>query len=193
MAGRFSLFKRTKTAVDPVCHMKVDIKNPLGGTHEHAGTTYYFCGTACRNAFMTDPATHISNGEREVQTQKRSQGHRVSIASLLDPTAPLLFEVKAPSELQGHVDVEYQCPCGCRPGARYELGSEKAGSEHCCCGRVHFAGESAEEQLRAYMDERAKTNMDEDVSPYVYTRTEVRTPSGVKVPVAYAQPTRPRK
>lgn len=188
------LFRRSKTAVDPVCHMQVDVRNPPGGRYEHEGTTYYFCGAGCRNAFMRDPASYLASAALAAASVRSRSGHghhRAGAAAGTDTRWE--FEVKAPAQLQGYVDVEYQCPCGCRPGARYQLGSDKAGSEHCCCGRVHFAGEGAEEQLRAYMDQRAKTNMDEDVSPYVYTSTEITAPSGAKVPVAYAQPSRPRK
>ena len=35
-----------ESAIDPVCHMEVNVKNPNGGTHEHEGQTYYFCGQA---------------------------------------------------------------------------------------------------------------------------------------------------
>lgn len=193
MAGILRLFKRSSTAVDPVCRMQVETRNPKGGTYEHEGTTYYFCGSGCRNAFMRNPEAYLSNTGQADSPSHHMNIHGDSTGTALDPNAPLVFEAKVPSDLEGYVDVEYQCPCGCQPGARYQMGADKAASEHCCCGRVHFAGKNAEEQLRAYMDERAKTRMDEDVSPYVYTQTEVTTPSGVKVPVAYAQPTRPRK
>lgn len=186
MLRRFRLFNRSKMSIDPVCQMKVDTKNPPGGTSEYEGTTYYFCGSGCRNAFTKDPATYLSKSPA-------AHGHSGSSTATVDPTAPLEFRVQEPTESEAYVDVEYSCPCGCQPGARYELGSEESASEHCCCGRVHFAGENAEQQLQSYMDKRAETDMDADVSPYVYTRTDVTTSRGVKVPVAYAQPTRPRK
>ncbi|WP_297696849.1 heavy metal translocating P-type ATPase [Phenylobacterium sp.] len=48
-----------KTAVDPVCGMKV---NPETTPHhaEHAGETYYFCGNGCRTKFVADPARYLS-------------------------------------------------------------------------------------------------------------------------------------
>lgn len=187
------LFRRSKTAIDPVCHMEVDAGSPPGGIYEHEGTAYYFCGPGCRNAFMRDPASYLAGAAVAPSVERRSARDHHGASTAAGTGTPWEFEVKAPPQLEGYVDVEYQCPCGCRPGARYQLGSEKTGSEHCCCGRVHFAGEGAEEQLRAYMNERAKTNMDEDVSPYTYISTEVTAPSGAQVPVAYAQPSRPRK
>jgi xanthine dehydrogenase accessory factor len=45
------------TAVDPVCHMQVEI-----GTAKHTaqvdGTTYYFCCAHCRSSFVKDPARY---------------------------------------------------------------------------------------------------------------------------------------
>ena len=59
---RMPMFSRGKaeTAVDPVCKMNVDIKRPPGGTHQHEGQTYYFCGPGCRVAFSKDPVAYLS-------------------------------------------------------------------------------------------------------------------------------------
>ena len=59
---RIPIFGRGKAemAVDPVCHMDVDMKKPSGGTYEHGGQTYYFCGPGCRVAFSKDPAAYLS-------------------------------------------------------------------------------------------------------------------------------------
>jgi len=164
----------------------VDVKKPAGGTHEHDGMTYYFCADGCRRAFEKDPDSFLALKTGHVQSSKTSAN--------LDPTAPITFRaVDDPSGEGKFVDVEYQCVCGCTPGARVEADSAVAGSEHCCCGRVHFAGTNAEDQIRAYMAQRAETNMDEDVAPYVYEQTEVTSPSGKTIPVSYAQPLHPRK
>ena len=61
-----NLFGGAEKAEDPVCHMEVDTKNPSGGTHEHAGQTYYFCGPGCRVAFSKDPESYLS-GEKSVE------------------------------------------------------------------------------------------------------------------------------
>ena len=61
-----NLFGRRETAEDPVCHMTVDVCSPLGGTHEHAGQTYYFCGPGCRVAFSTEPEAYLS-GEKQME------------------------------------------------------------------------------------------------------------------------------
>jgi YHS domain-containing protein len=54
-----------RTAIDPVCGMTVDRRNPPGGTAEHEGTTYYFCGPGCRLSFEEDPVGYLSGEKRE--------------------------------------------------------------------------------------------------------------------------------
>ena len=51
--------KHPDTAIDPVCKMDVDTSNPNGGTHDHDGETYYFCGAGCRVAFSKEPAKYL--------------------------------------------------------------------------------------------------------------------------------------
>ena len=52
------------TAIDPVCGMEVDVKNPGGGTYEHEGTTYYFCAPGCNAEFKADPAGYLSGDKK---------------------------------------------------------------------------------------------------------------------------------
>ncbi len=54
------------TAVDPVCGMNVDTRNPPGGSFEYKGTTYYFCGRGCRLEFEEDPEGYLS-GEKKIE------------------------------------------------------------------------------------------------------------------------------
>ncbi|HEY8019511.1 MAG TPA: XdhC family protein, partial [Thermoanaerobaculia bacterium] len=42
-------------AVDPICGMTVEIAT-VRHTAEHAGRTYYFCGSGCRERFLAAPA-----------------------------------------------------------------------------------------------------------------------------------------
>ncbi len=58
------LFGKQERAEDPVCHMQVDIKNPPGGTYDHAEKPYYFCGPGCRVAFSKDPEAYLSGEKR---------------------------------------------------------------------------------------------------------------------------------
>ncbi len=48
----------TGTAVDPVCHMTVDIK-AAKYTLEHAGRTFYFCCARCREKFAAHPLQYL--------------------------------------------------------------------------------------------------------------------------------------
>ncbi|MCZ6891109.1 MAG: YHS domain-containing protein [Chloroflexi bacterium] len=61
-----NLFSRGETAEDPVCHMTVDVGKAPGGTHEHEGRTYYFCGPGCRVAFSKEPEAYLS-GEKQAE------------------------------------------------------------------------------------------------------------------------------
>ncbi|MES2201687.1 MAG: heavy metal translocating P-type ATPase, partial [candidate division FCPU426 bacterium] len=45
---------------DPVCGMEVDPSSPKGGSHSHAGKTYYFCSDHCRLKFIADPSPYLS-------------------------------------------------------------------------------------------------------------------------------------
>ena len=66
MREMLSFMKRPQQATDPVCGMLVDVKNPGGGTYEHKGTTYYFCGKGCRLEFEEDPNGYLS-GEKKIE------------------------------------------------------------------------------------------------------------------------------
>ena len=58
--------KQGETAIDPVCKMTVQIASPAGGTAEHDGQTYYFCGPGCREAFVAEPAKFLDgDGEAD--------------------------------------------------------------------------------------------------------------------------------
>lgn len=58
------LFGGSKSAVDPVCGMDVDTSDPPGGTHEHEGVTYYFCGRGCRMEFEEDATGYLSGKKK---------------------------------------------------------------------------------------------------------------------------------
>ncbi len=87
--------------------------------------------------------------------------------------------------------VRYDCACGCKPNAEYKQGSEEVGSEHCCCGNVHFVGPNAREHLETDLSERKAQGMDADRGEYTVSETQVATPWGGTVPVAYGIPATP--
>src|SRR5512133_2385738 len=47
---------------DPVCGMKVNTADARGGTHEHAGKSYFFCNPRCRERFAADPQHWLERG-----------------------------------------------------------------------------------------------------------------------------------
>ena len=66
--------------------------------------------------------------------------------------------------------VTYTCGCPCTPTARPDA-TGKAGHEHCCCGKVHFVGDSAASDLAAYISDRqAKRKREPD---YTFGKTAI--------------------
>ena len=95
------------------------------------------------------------------------------------------FAVRTLKDKPDVVEVRYDCVCGCKPRARYARGSDEAGHEHCCCGRVHFVGSKANEKLEAYIAQRRATG--EDTRHYALAQYQVTAPWG-PVPVAFGTP-----
>jgi len=79
--------------------------------------------------------------------------------------------------------VTYECGCSCEPTAFPT--ADSARSEHCCCGKVHFAGPGALSAMDAYLAERAATRRREPT----YTRGHATVVLGEKqIEVAWAFP-----
>jgi YHS domain-containing protein len=57
--------KADDTAIDPVCGMTVK-KAEAKATFDYKGTTYYFCGAGCKEAFAKDPEKYIQKKEEAV-------------------------------------------------------------------------------------------------------------------------------
>ncbi|MGH8926919.1 MAG: XdhC family protein [Acidimicrobiia bacterium] len=51
--------KEMEQAIDPVCHMTVDVATARFST-VFQGTTYYFCAPGCQSAFEKDPESFLS-------------------------------------------------------------------------------------------------------------------------------------
>ena len=98
------------------------------------------------------------------------------------------FSARQLSSRPDTVLVRYDCECGCKPGAEYKQGAEEAGHEHCCCGNVHFAGPGAREQLEAYLADRKGQGMDDERGGYTLHETQVPSPWGDIIPIAYGLP-----
>jgi YHS domain-containing protein len=67
--------KSDDTAVDPVCGMTIK-KADAKVTYEYKGTTYYFCGQGCKDAFVKDPEKFLQKQTTGSQTgmMKHPQG-----------------------------------------------------------------------------------------------------------------------
>lgn len=83
--------------------------------------------------------------------------------------------------------VSYACECGCHPKALIPAQGGEPGHEHCCCGRVHFAGTGAEEALAAYLADRRAHGRDKRVSEWRFGHLDLDTGTD-QVDVAYAEP-----
>jgi YHS domain-containing protein len=64
--GVLDLFRRPQTAIDPVCHMKVQ-KKGARFTSEYEGVTYYFCAPGCKHTFEEDPPKYIGSDAPAVE------------------------------------------------------------------------------------------------------------------------------
>jgi hypothetical protein len=90
-------------------------------------------------------------------------------------------------KFRDHAAVFYQCDCGCKPMAHVYQGSDEAGHEHCCCGKVHFAGFDPMPAMEAYLTQRRAEGVDEGLS-YSFGNGHVELPWGQTVSVVYALP-----
>src|SRR5690606_5163293 len=61
------------TVIDPVCGMQVD-PTTAAGSHEYAGTDYYFCSEHCRQKFVQSPESFLGSSSAIAE----SDGHRHS-------------------------------------------------------------------------------------------------------------------
>ena len=80
--------------------------------------------------------------------------------------------------------VTYVCGCPCVPAA-VPAGDGAPGFEHCCCGKVHFAGRGASAALAGYLAERKKRRKRE---PDYDTGATTVSLGGGPVEVAWAFP-----
>lgn len=53
---------KTNEVLDPVCGMRFDVSLAVAEAR-HDGTTYYFCATGCRDAFIPDPERFLDEEE----------------------------------------------------------------------------------------------------------------------------------
>lgn len=81
---------------DPVCGMMVTPGVAKGGSHEHAGTTYWFCNPKCREKFSAEPQKWLAPAETPAAADPPKS------AAPSEPAAP-----PAPATM---ANVVYVCP-----------------------------------------------------------------------------------
>jgi Cu+-exporting ATPase len=89
-------------ATDPVCGMSVDPAK-AAATFEYKGTKYYFCSTACKDAFAKEPEKYLAKS----QAQKTDKA--------VDPVCGMSVQkesAKATYEYKGQT--YYFCCSGCK-------------------------------------------------------------------------------
>ncbi|GAB4336929.1 MAG: hypothetical protein Kow0010_24960 [Dehalococcoidia bacterium] len=82
------------------------------------------------------------------------------------------------------VGITYTCGCPCVPTA-VPAADGTPGFEHCCCGKVHFAGAGAAAALARYLTERRQKRTHE---PEYVTGSTTALLDGRDVEVAWAFP-----
>ena len=89
---------RAKLATDPVCGMKVDTATARGGSHEHGGKTYWFCGPRCKERFAADPGHWLERGPAPSAMQAPPSAAAAlapAAAEWICPMDPKVLETKA--------------------------------------------------------------------------------------------------
>ena len=66
--------KSAETATDPVCGMTV-VKANAKATFDYQGTTYYFCGTGCKEAFAKEPEKYLKAQAKGEEGKTGQMGH----------------------------------------------------------------------------------------------------------------------
>ena len=61
-------------AIDPVCHMEVDIDSAEWSS-EYKGTMYYFCAPGCKRSFDKDPEKYLA-GDGGHDHEHHDHGHQ---------------------------------------------------------------------------------------------------------------------
>ncbi|HKO91156.1 MAG TPA: heavy metal translocating P-type ATPase [Polyangiaceae bacterium] len=74
---------------DPVCGMQVDPSTARGGSHEHAGQTFYFCNPRCREKFAAAPGRYWSPARAAAPVVAAPAAmHRQAAVAPADGTGP---------------------------------------------------------------------------------------------------------
>ena len=99
----------------------------------------------------------------------------------------LKFTVREGRKNKNAAEMKYDYACGCHPIARYIRDDSRAGSQHCCCGIVHFVGSGAQAQLHRCLESRKAQSLDELVNGHKFRQTALKALWGAEIEVAYAR------
>jgi len=93
VAGAMAQQAATDKAVDPVCGMTV-VKANAKATYDYKGTTYYFCNTGCKEAFVKEPDKFLK--AQEAKAPAAGMGHMGMMhGQQMGQTAPATGEAMA--------------------------------------------------------------------------------------------------
>ena len=94
----------TNADKDPVCGMSVSTEHPRGGTADHDGVSYFFCGPKCRERFSADPEKYLA---------AKSATPKVPLASPADKQSPPGQSYVCPMDPEVRESKPGACPkCG---------------------------------------------------------------------------------
>ena len=95
------------TGLDPVCGMRV-VPSRAAGSHEHQGTTYYFCSKGCLAKFTADPERWLDPARRAATVTLHAPTRRG-----VDATSSPAMQWTCPMHPQIVRDAPGSCPiCG---------------------------------------------------------------------------------
>ncbi len=109
--------------VDPVCKMLVTPES-AAASHEHKGTTYYFCNPGCKERFIGSPEKYLSDSDGAGSGSCCGSGHmtiaQISMpgspadASAIDPVCGMTVDPSNSAGSHSHDGVTYHfCSAGC--------------------------------------------------------------------------------
>ncbi|HYP86770.1 MAG TPA: heavy metal-binding domain-containing protein, partial [Polyangiaceae bacterium] len=86
----------TEPVKDPVCGMTVNPETARGGSHQHAGNTYYFCNPRCRERFAAEPLRFLSPAKVDAAPQSLRGAPAAPVVAVGVYTCPMHPEIRKP-------------------------------------------------------------------------------------------------
>ncbi|MHC4489273.1 MAG: YHS domain-containing protein, partial [Planctomycetota bacterium] len=103
-------------SIDPVCNMKVDVKEDTAST-EYDGEKYYFCSRSCLKVFEENPGKYLTHSEKQ-------EGEKKAENVFKDPVCGMTTEEENAFALYEHEGESYYfCSDHCLTKFKNEPGS----------------------------------------------------------------------